>query len=170
MMMDQGCVMLSPRAGRTHLEFETSPPIAALAPIFTAPSRRKPTQRSANTPRRPVEYPWNLFAVRSCACPSADAYECIGIRYGIFDRTEEPCECACHEPDLDEIDATAEYRRQIARLNRTTDREIDAAVRRCPIENPRACLGARCQIFGICEHNRRLDGRPLSMAGGTRHV
>lgn len=158
------------RTDRGGRGIEKSPSLLAFLSVATAQIRRFDTQRSANITRRVVENPWNLFAVRSCACPSADAYECIGIRDGIFDRTDEPCECACHEPDPDKLDGVAEYRRQIARLNRTTDREIDAAVRRCPIENPRACLGARCQIFGICEHNRRLDGRPLSMAGGTRHV
>jgi len=35
---------------------------------------------------------------------------------------------------------------------------------RCPIVNPWACFGARCQFFGICDHNRRLDGRPLCQA------
>lgn len=32
---------------------------------------------------------------------------------------------------------------------------------RCLIENPLGCLGYRCHVFGICDHNRRLDGRPL---------
>jgi hypothetical protein len=32
---------------------------------------------------------------------------------------------------------------------------------RCPIQNPRACLGARCQLFGVCDHNRQLDGRAI---------
>lgn len=26
----------------------------------------------------------------------------------------------------------------------------------CPIENPHFCLGARCQITGICDFNRRF--------------
>lgn len=29
--------------------------------------------------------------------------------------------------------------------------------KRCPIDDPHACLGTRCQIFGVCDHNRRLD-------------
>jgi hypothetical protein len=30
---------------------------------------------------------------------------------------------------------------------------------RCPIEDPRYCLAARCQVFGICEHNHPLRER-----------
>ena len=32
----------------------------------------------------------------------------------------------------------------------------EVAARWCPIENPRYCVGARCQTFGVCDHNRRL--------------
>lgn len=26
----------------------------------------------------------------------------------------------------------------------------------CPIEDPHFCLGARCQLTGVCDHNRRI--------------
>lgn len=26
----------------------------------------------------------------------------------------------------------------------------------CPIEDPRFCLGTRCQTFGVCDYNRRI--------------
>jgi hypothetical protein len=34
---------------------------------------------------------------------------------------------------------------------------------RCPIEDPHFCLGARCQLTGICDFNRRLakEQQPL---------
>jgi hypothetical protein len=35
---------------------------------------------------------------------------------------------------------------------------------RCPIQFPRACLATRCQLYGICEHNRRLDEAAQSRA------
>jgi hypothetical protein len=76
--------------------------------------------------------------------------------------TDRPIEAQREIPALANA---VRYRSEVARLNRATDREINETPRRCPIENPYACLGARCQLFGICEHNRRLDGRPLSMAG-----
>lgn len=28
---------------------------------------------------------------------------------------------------------------------------------RCPIEQPQFCLGARCQVLGVCAHNLRMD-------------
>jgi hypothetical protein len=46
----------------------------------------------------------------------------------------------------------------------TAGKSDETQERRCPIENPYACLGARCQIFGVCDHNRRLDRRPLRYA------
>lgn len=54
-----------------------------------------------------------------CACHSADAHNCWALRYhghtGVSELTVQreggPCECACHETDLDEEE---EY--EIARL------------------------------------------------------
>jgi hypothetical protein len=41
-------------------------------------------------------------------------------------------------------------------------------IARCIIDNPHFCLGARCQLFGVCDYNRRLDGRPLAQTGVKR--
>lgn len=35
--------------------------------------------------------------LRSCCCPSRDAFECFSIRYGRFTCDVEPCQCACHD-------------------------------------------------------------------------
>lgn len=32
---------------------------------------------------------------------------------------------------------------------------IEDAQGLCPIEDPHFCLGARCQITGVCDYNRR---------------
>ncbi len=30
---------------------------------------------------------------------------------------------------------------------------------RCPIQDPHFCLGARCQVTGICDFNRQLAAK-----------
>lgn len=39
----------------------------------------------------------------------------------------------------------------------------------CPIEDPHFCLGARCQVTGICDYNRRhRRSRSVVSAPGER--
>ena len=41
-----------------------------------------------------------------CACPSDSALQCVKIRYGLShdDAVEEPCDCECHERDMEDDD------------------------------------------------------------------
>lgn len=43
----------------------------------------------------------------TCACHSADRFECFALRYGGLHRSasDEYCECGCHETDPDEEEA-----------------------------------------------------------------
>lgn len=59
---------------------------------------------------------------------------------------------------MDETRKMFEARRQGNIFGRWVREQLDQVERQpCPIENPFYCLGARCQLSGVCDHNRRLE-------------
>ena len=53
-----------------------------------------PRPSTTSTPRRPA----------ACACASVDAHRCAAIRYGRppSSRTDDPCDCDCHDNEDDD--------------------------------------------------------------------
>lgn len=65
-MIDYATAVLpSPTVGRNFFEPLKSLRLLGFSAFLAPRNLREPTQRSANTPQRGVENPWNLFADRS---------------------------------------------------------------------------------------------------------